>query len=131
MGYPFNTERKQNLSVQFPGASSLTRGLRPIVRLRRALLTLSEMQSLTDPPNRDIYPVYGVRRGYHIAFHLPGWRNGLNDNPDVSLSRMVDVDRNLHQLSKCLSKTSLMVKVGNFTNTEMFRQYLRSLSEES
>ncbi|EPP5072191.1 hypothetical protein ACUQ3D_005534, partial [Klebsiella pneumoniae] len=25
---PFNFERKQNLSVQFPGASSLTRGLR-------------------------------------------------------------------------------------------------------
>jgi hypothetical protein len=24
---PFNFERKQNLSVQFPGASSLTRGL--------------------------------------------------------------------------------------------------------
>ena len=49
VGYPLNTERKQNLSVQFPGASSLTRGLRPVVRLRRALLALSERRNLTDP----------------------------------------------------------------------------------
>lgn len=59
---PFNFERKQNLSVQFPGASSLTRGLRPVVRLRRALLALSEKRNLTDPRYGDIFPAGGVRR---------------------------------------------------------------------
>ena len=78
---PFNFERKQNLSVQFPGASSLTRGLRPVVRLRRALLALSERQNLTDPRNGDISPASGVRRGEHIAFHLPGWRNSSTGKP--------------------------------------------------
>ena len=68
---PFNFERKQNLSVQFPGASSLTRGLRPVVRLRRALLDLSEKQNLSDPRNGNIFPAGGVRRGEHVAFHLP------------------------------------------------------------
>ena len=71
VGYPLNTERKQNLSVQLPGASSLTRGLRPVVRLRRALLALSEKQNLSDPRNGNIFPAGGVRRGEHIAFHLP------------------------------------------------------------
>ena len=68
---PFNFERKQNLSVQFPGASSLTLGLRPVVRLRRALLALSEKRNLTDPRYGDIFPASGVRRGEHVAFHLP------------------------------------------------------------
>lgn len=116
-------------SFRYPSAFSLICGLLPVVRPRRALLTLSEMQSFTAPPNGDIFPVYGVRRRYHIAFQLLEWRNGLKDKPDVSRFRMVDVDRDLHQLRRCLSKTSLMVKMENFTNTEMFRQYLCSLSE--
>lgn len=48
--------------LQLPCASSLTRGLRPVVRLRRALLALSERQNLTDPRNGDISPASGVRR---------------------------------------------------------------------
>lgn len=70
-GVSIKQERKQNISVQFPGASSLTRGLRPVVRLRRALLALSEKQNLSDPRNGNIFPAGGVRRGEHIAFHLP------------------------------------------------------------
>lgn len=40
--------------VLLPGASSPTRGLRPVVRLRLALLTHSEKRSLTDPRNGDL-----------------------------------------------------------------------------
>lgn len=68
---PSNIQRKKNMFVQFPGASSLTRGLRPVVRLRRALLALSERRNLTDPRDGDIFPAGGVYRGEHIAFHLP------------------------------------------------------------
>lgn len=96
---PFNFERKQNLSVQFPGASSLTRGLSPVVRLRRALLALSEMQNLADPHYGDIFPAGGVRRGEHIAFHLPRRRNPSSGKPDLSQSGMINAIENLHQLS--------------------------------
>lgn len=92
-------ERKQNLSVQFPGASSLTRGLRPVVRLRRALLALSEKQNLTDPCNGDIFPAGGLRRGEHVTFHLPGWRYPSSGKPDLSQPGMINAIENLHQLS--------------------------------
>lgn len=68
------------MSGLLPGASSLTRGISPVVRLRRALPTLSEMQNLTELPNGDIHAMDGVRRGYHVAFHLPESRNQQSEN---------------------------------------------------
>jgi len=63
-----------------PCASSLTRGIRPVVRLRRALSTLSEMQNLTELPDGDIHAMDGVRRGHHVVSHLPESRNQQSEN---------------------------------------------------
>lgn len=63
-----------------PGASSLTRGIRPVVRLRPALPTLSEMQNLTELSDGDIHAMDGIRSGHHVAFDLPESRNQQSEN---------------------------------------------------
>lgn len=67
---PFNFERKQNLSVQFLVLPRSLAGFALSFGCGEHYW-LSEKRNLTDPRYGDIFPAGGVRRGEHVAFHLP------------------------------------------------------------
>lgn len=83
--------------VLFPGTSSLTRGLRPVVRLRRALLAFPAGQNLTDP-SMGISFQRVVYAGDSIASFI--FQDGsIPCKPDMSLAGMINSIENLRQIS--------------------------------